>query len=187
MPGGWAEPGTVEALGPALARLEARFGPAVPVILAPGGLTPWFEAFRVCQAAEVWEAHRDWVEQARPSFGPGVADRFRMAAGIGAEAWAGAREARGHIRARMESLLSDGSVLILPTSPGPAPLRDADNAALDDFRTRALHLLCPAGLAGFPQISVPGGVSQKAPVGLGLVGHAGTDRMLVKAVTEAGL
>ncbi|MGF1551448.1 MAG: amidase family protein [Paracoccaceae bacterium] len=70
---------------------------------------------------------------------------------------------------------------MLPTAPSPAPLREADEAALDAFRARALGMLCPAGLAGLPQLSVPAGTVEGGPVGLGLVGPPGGDRTLVAA------
>lgn len=170
---------TVAALAPALAWLEAAHGPAVPVVLAPEGLAAWFDCFRVCQASEVWDAHGAWVEAVKPSFGPGVADRFRMASAITAEQAATARAVRETVRARMEDLLDPATVMVLPTSPGPAPLRDADEPTLDAFRARALQLLCPAGLAGLPQLSMPAGRVEGAPVGLGLVGAPGTDRGLI--------
>jgi amidase len=34
------------------------------------------------QAFEAWQAHGAWLEQAKPSLGPGVSDRFKMAGGI---------------------------------------------------------------------------------------------------------
>ncbi|WP_416898371.1 MAG: amidase family protein [Minwuia sp.] len=40
----------------------------------------WKEAFRILQAAEIRDVHGDWVKEARPAFGPGVKDRFEMAA-----------------------------------------------------------------------------------------------------------
>jgi len=180
-----AAPETVEAVSPALARLEARLGPATPVILAPEGLDTWRETFRVCQAAEVWQAHGAWVERANPAFGPGVADRFRMAAAIEAEEWRRARAGRETVRERMQTLLTGGCALVLPTSPGPAPLREAAEADLDRFRMRALEMLCPAGLAGMPQISLPAGTVDGGPVGLGLVAARGMDRGLIALARDA--
>lgn len=170
---------TVAAVAPTLAKLEARYGSATPVVLAPEGLGTWFECFRTTQAAEVWAAHRDWVEAVNPAFGPGVADRFQMAAAVTAEAWSNAREIRETVVERMQALLPGDAVMVLPTSPGPAPLRAADQAGLDDFRMHALHLLCPAGLAGLPQISCPAGLVDGAPVGLSLLGSRGAERTLI--------
>ncbi|MEO1598962.1 MAG: amidase [Pseudomonadota bacterium] len=181
-----ASANTVAALGPALAHLENKLGPAEPVVLAPDGLDKWFECFRVAQAAEVWQAHGAWVEAVQPAFGPGVSDRFRMAEGIGAEEWNLAISLRQHVRRRLQDLLSDGAVIVMPTSPAPAPMRDADELALNDFRLRSLAMLCAAGLAGLPQVSLPSGRVDGGPVGLSLVGPRGSDRALLAIAADAG-
>ena len=180
-----AEAGTVDAIAPVLARLEAAHGAAIPVVLAPEGLGEWFDTFRICQAAEVWQAHGAWVESAQPAFGPGIADRFRMAAGISADAWAEARAARARIRERITSVMDSDSILVLPSSPGPAPQLEADETTLDAFRGRALKILCTAGLASLPQLSVPAGEVAGAPVGLSLAGAPGRDRALIAVARHA--
>ena len=40
-------------------------------------------------------------------------------------------------------------------------------------------MLCIAGLSGFPQLSMPLGSRDGAPLGLSLLGPAGSDRILV--------
>ncbi|MBJ3777788.1 amidase [Acuticoccus mangrovi] len=168
----WAQamPATVDAVAPTLAALEAAVGPAVPVVVAEEGIDTWFDAFRIAQAAEVWETHGAWVSAVKPNFGPGIADRFAMASAIGSDERAAALAMREKVRARAAALLADGAVVVLPTSPGPAPFRDADEPTLNAFRNRALRMLCLAGHAGLPQLSVPAGVVEGGPVGLSLVG-----------------
>lgn len=180
-----ADAEVVDALAPALARLEARFGAAVPVRLAPEGLETWRETFRVCQAAEVWQVHGAWVEATTPRFGPGVEGRFLAASSITEAAWSAARDQREAVRRRLDRLMGTDGLLILPTAPGPAPLRDAAEPELDAYRGRALELLCPAGLAGLPQLSVPGAHAGGGPVGLGLVGPAGRDGDLLAVAADA--
>ena len=102
-----------------------------------------------------------------------------MASKITDEALAAASQKRAEITARLDDMLGDDAVIALPTSPGPAPLRSADDAGLNDFRMAALDLLCSAGLAGLPQINVPAGVVDGGPVGLSLIGPKGGDDMLL--------
>lgn len=178
----WARTGaqTVAAMAPALARLEARYGAAIPVLIAPEGLDTWREVFKVCQAAEAWQSHGAWIEENAPAFGPGVSDRFEIASKVTAHAWALARKDRERIVGHLMDLLAGGeAVMVLPTGPGPAPKREADEAGLDGFRTRALEMLCLSGLAGLPQLSMPAGTVEGGPVGLSVMGARGTDRALL--------
>jgi amidase len=86
---------------------------------------------------------------------------------------------RGEIAKRMTALLRDDSVLALPTVSDIAPLRDADPKATEDFRARALSLLCIAGLARLPQINLPLGRLNGCPIGLSLIGPRDSDMMLL--------
>jgi amidase len=175
---------TVGALGSMLARLQERLGPLEPILLAPEGLAEWREAFRMHQGREVWQVHGDWITEANPNFGAGIRARFEMAKGITDEEFAWAKAERAKITDRLLSQLDEGTVLALPTSPGPAPLLEADLAAQDDFRARSLEILCPAGHAGLPQLSLPAGVVCGGPVGLSLVASRGGEELLMFAASE---
>jgi amidase len=71
-------------------------------------------------------------------------------------------------------------LLLMPTMPDVAPLVSADEAFLEDYRNQATRMLCLAGLAGFPQLSLPLGTRLGAPLGISLLGPAGSDRSLVR-------
>ena len=77
-------------------------------------------------------------------------------------------------------------MLVLPTRPDVAPLLSADEAALDAYRANAIRLLCTAGLAGVPQVSMPLARRLGAPLGLSLIGPAGSDRSLVALAQAIG-
>lgn len=67
------------------------------------------------------------------------------------------RQRRADIMVRLDALLADNAVFVLPTVPDLAPLlrlRPADPVA---FRERALALLCIAGLGGLPEVTLPFG------------------------------
>ena len=65
-----------------------------------------------------------------------------------------------------------------------APLLSAGASALEVYRANAIRLLCTAGLAGVPQVSMPLARRLGVPLGLSLIGPAGSDRSLV-ALAEA--
>ena len=167
------------ALKPILERFENLYGKAKPIMIAPDGLELWRKTFQIHQAYEIWQCHGKWIEQNNPDFGPGIKDRFEIARSITDEEFLHARDQRKAILKRMDEILTPDRVLIMPTSPGPAPRRDADPAALDDFRTRALEMLCIAGLAKLPQFNLPAASVQGAPTGLSLVGANNMDETLI--------
>src|SRR5437879_5476323 len=88
------------------------------------------------------------------------------------------RDAATVARARMSELLSHGGVLALPTAPFPAPKRTILYGDIDGLRDRILGGTCIAGLSGFPQVTMPVATVDGGPVGLSILGAAGTDRML---------
>ena len=80
----------------------------------------------------------------------------------------------------MTAILGTDGVLVLPTMPDIAPLRSEPESALEDYRNRAIHMLCIAGLAGLPQLSLPMAGRDGAPLGISLLGPAGSDASLVR-------
>ena len=70
-------------------------------------------------------------------------------------------------------------MLILPTMPDIAPLLTESDESLNDYRNKALNLLCLSVLSGLPQVSIPLASRLGAPLGLSLMGPAGSDLSLV--------
>jgi amidase len=166
-------------LEPALARITALLGDARNVTVADDGLPQWFQIFRKLQGAEAWAQHGAWIARAKPKFGPGVRERFEWAATVTAQDVAPLKVRREAITQRMADLLQDNAVLVLPTVHTIAPLRNTPAAELDDFRGRAMSLLCIAGLARLPQISLPLAKFDGCPLGLSLVAARGNDMLLL--------
>jgi amidase len=137
------------------------------------------EAFRLLQAREAWASDGAWISKHRPKMGPDVQERFDIASKVTEEQVAGPRRTREEMDAAMTELLVDDAVLCLPTSPVPAPKRDASLETLGDVRARTMALTCVAGLARLPQISIPAGTVGGAPVGLSFVAARDNDMMLL--------
>jgi amidase len=169
----------VVALQPALARITAAMGSPRTVTVSAEGLPQWFQAFRVLQGAEIHAQLGDWAAQTKPKLGPGVRERMAWVATISAEEVARAQAVRDAARRQMDALLADNAVLVLPTVSDIAPLLNTPAAELDDFRARAMSLLCIAGLAGLPQISLPLATLNACPLGMSLVAARGNDGLLL--------
>jgi amidase len=61
----------------------------------------------------------------------------------------------------------------------PAPRLDASLSEQNAVRERTMGVTAIAGLAGLPEVSLPLGRVNGAPVGLSLVAAAGRDRALL--------
>ena len=186
----WAlVPQTVrDALAPQLARIESVFGGMTDTRLTSDSMSDWFDVFRVCQASEIWNVHGAWVSANDPKFGPGIAERFELASKNDAGSWDAAQAKRLEMIKPLIDTLADDVVMVIPTAPGAAPLLSTSDADLDAYRMAALTMLCPAGLAGLPQLSIPGAQIDGAPLGVSLLGGRGADGLLlaIAAALEAG-
>ena len=174
-----AGPEVTAALTGAVDMVRTFIGNDQPVVIAGDGLEACFATFRTLQGAEIWANHKEWIERTQPNFGPGIRERFAWASTVSESDVTEAQKRRESFSERVYNLLSDGSVLCLPTSPGIAPKCGASGAELDDFRGRAMSLLSAAGLAGLPQISLPLARLNNCPLGLSLVGRRGADMELL--------
>ena len=175
------------ALGSALERVSSRIGKPAGVTVAGEGLSQWFRVFRVLQGAEIWAGHGDWVTRVKPKLGPGVKERIEWTSTIRPAEVDTAREERETIARRMNALLAGNAILVLPTVPGIAPLRNRSQEELNEFRNRAISLLCVAGLARLPQVSLPLAGLDGCPLGLSLVAARGKDTMLLSLARELAL
>lgn len=174
-----AGPAATAALQPGLQRVAALLGKPERVTVSTEGLREWLDVFRILQGHEIWAQHGPWAREVKPHLGPGIRQRMEWASSIGDAEAREARVRRESIARRMDLLLGTQNVLALPTVPNIAPLRNADPQATEDFRARALTLLCIAGLARLPQINLPFGKLNGCPIGLSLIGPRDSDMMLL--------
>lgn len=176
------------ALRPAVAEIAEHLQPAGARIIAAEGLSAWAQVFRSVQGFEAWQAHGAWIESRKPKLMAAVRGRFEAASHITAEAYRDAGGRRSKIRDRVVEIVGQDGVIVLPSLPTIALRIDADEADFEAFRTQALQMLCIAGLAGVPQISLPLGVVDGCPIGLSLIAPPDRDRALValaRAILES--
>jgi amidase len=180
-----AQPGVAEALHPALERLEQLRGRAVSIRLAPEGIDSIFDHFRTVQAEEVWASLGGWVEMMKPRLGPGIRERFAAAKATDAAVAGPGRVFRRVLQARIRPLLAGGAVLVYPTSPCPAPLLTIGMNEQDAVRQATLGVTALAGFCGLPEVTLPAGTVNGAPVGISLVAGPGLDRGLLAFACDA--
>ncbi|KQO10856.1 amidase [Paenibacillus sp. Leaf72] len=179
-----ADSTSVLQLRPFVAELEAVIANTERLTLAPEGLDQWLEAFRTIQGLEIWQTHGEWITREQPAFGPGIAQRFRWASTLRNEDSEQKLEEQCSIRAKLRELLGIDSLLVLPTIPGTAPDRHISGEAADKQRALTMQLCCIAGLSGLPQVTLPVGEVDGAPIGLSIIAGAGQDLKLLRWIVQ---
>ncbi|BDB23948.1 amidase [Cupriavidus sp. P-10] len=172
-------PEACAALSPAIATIEIALGKASPVTVADRPLSELWWAFRYIQGWEAWRSDGALIEQYGLELGADVAARFAFSKSVTRSQFDEASGVRRDFTAHLASLLGDDGVLVLPTMPDIAPLRATPIDALESYRNLASQTLCLTPLSGFPQLSLPLASRDGAPLGISLLGPAGSDRSLI--------
>ena len=177
-------PDAQQALQPALARVAKVLGAPEPVTVSAEGLNEWFEVFRVLQFAEIWNEHREWVTRVKPKFGPAIGKRFEAVAKSDAAEVGRMIPRREELAMRLDKLLANNAILLLPTVPDIAPLKNCPPDQTTAFRERAMGMLCISGIGRLPQVSLPLATVNGCPLGLSMIAARGNDEMLLAVATQ---
>ncbi len=175
-----ADAAVVARIMPALDRLEDLVGPQIAMLAADDYDSEAIAtAYAKLQGREAWETHRGWLEAAKPALGPQTRERFAGAAAVTDDEVARWGEWRARFTRRIAAMMTEGAVMALPAAPAIAPYRGEAPEALADLRRRILILTGLAGHAGLPQITIPCGTVDGAPVGFSIVGRRNGDEALL--------
>jgi amidase len=180
------DPSVAEALAEPAARIERHLGGAAGCTAALQSFDAMYWSFRFLQGREAWISDGAFIECYAPPLGPGVAERFAWSKQVTDRQVADAAAFRNGYRAHLADLLGRDGVLLMPTMPDVAPLLAADESALEAYRNDAIRMLCISGLAGFPQLTLPLASRLGVPLGISLLGPAGSDRSLVALAAAIG-
>ncbi len=183
---GFADPDVGEALQPMVDRLSSLIGEARDEVMAPAGLSVWARAQRTLQPYEGWLTFKDWIDADNPRFAFSVARNLVLASMIPESDRQWAELMRIEARARLRHLLPPGTILCLPTTPFPAPLKGLPISAQEPLRQRISVLTSHGGLTGVPQVSLPGATVNGLPVGLSIIGGRNSDASLVAVARTMG-
>jgi amidase len=177
----WAlvTPEAKKALAAPRRLIESTLGQARPVKVVMDDLDDMYWNFRYIQSHEAWQVNGGFIQRFSPPLGSAVAQRFDWSRDVTDAQASSANQFRTRFKQHLSDLLGEDGVLLLPTMPDIAPRISEPESSLEDYRNRASRMLCISGLSGFPQISLPLAKRAGAPLGISLLGPAGSDRSLV--------
>lgn len=180
-------PAANAALSDRLRALEGVSGAAKPVTVYTQPIDPVYTAFRNLQSHEIYAIHGPWVEKFKPPLGAPIAGRFAFAKGVSDADVAAGRTIRANFSQHIHKLIGESGILIAPVVHGSAPRLDDNAEAQDAYRHEAMVFLQVAGMAGLPQLVIPAGKVDGAPLGLSLIGSRGMDRALIALAEKISL
>lgn len=169
----------VEQVFSALSSKLASKRQNVATISDDDGLEDWRQTYITISGREGWTAHGAWIEEHRPVFGPAIAGRWEMARSVTEAAANAALTRKERIRSHIRSILEEDGIAVIPSAASVAPLLTASAADIDAIRARCFRITCIAGLGGLPQVSIPFVGKSGLPIGVSLLGPAGSDHALV--------
>ena len=163
-----------------LALVEAALGKAAETRVLMDDPEAAYWCLRRIQGYEAWKVHGPLIERFDPPLGPGIAERFAWSRTVTDAQHAEATVYRERFTQQLAEVLGSDGVLVMPTVADIAPRTTDGGQEMENYRNRSIQMLCVAGLSGIAQISLPLGRRLGAPLGLSLLGPAGSDRGLVR-------
>ncbi|WP_119168082.1 amidase [Algihabitans albus] len=177
-----ASEATRTALQPHLDKLTGAATHVEDRTLADEGLPVWRDRQIALQQREAWANFQRWIQETNPRFAYTVAANFAAGAALDPQVHEAAVHSWPAMRGAVLELLSEDTLLCLPTVPDPAPIRGASTSEAYRDWPRIAQLTCVSGLAGTPQVTIPAGAVAGGPVGLSLIAPPGRDSDLAAAV-----
>jgi len=137
----------------------------------------WAESFEIFAPIQAWEAARIHVGHYE-EFQPAIRDRLEWGARFTDDEIAVLRKRHDEFRTRVDEMLAEQEILMLPATPVAQLTYGADHR---NARSRILRYTTPFSLAGVPVVTAP-----TRPGGMQLAAARGNDEALVGLAARLG-
>jgi AtzE family amidohydrolase len=142
----------------------------------------------VITSAEAGELHAARLRTNAMEFDPATRDRLTAGALIPAAWYVRAQRFRSWFHERIDETFERFDVLVAPATPHSATLAGQKSIVVEGVETEIRQNLGvftqPITLAGIPVVSVPVSEAGALPLGVQLIGRAGSERVLLALATE---
>jgi amidase len=150
------------------------------------GIAGLYSAFLKCVGADIARSTIPFIFGSRMPLARGIDGRAAQARDLTEAEVVVANEVRGRFTTHITQILGKNGVLLAPVVHDIPFELDAPVEVFDQFRHLSQPLLCIAGMAGLPQVTMPASVIEGAPYGVSLIGPKGSDLALIALAARLG-
>jgi len=156
----------------------SRLGASVRDVTLPP-LQDWQACCMIIMLAEAYAVHEPWLRTRFNDYGKCFRDRVAPGAFISSADYMAATRHRRELQEKLARVMTDVDLLILPSTPGPAPLtEDVGSYGLFEIP----NFTMPFNVAGTPALSLCNGYSAGGlPLSLQIVGRPFEDATVLRA------
>lgn len=141
--------------------------------------------FKKILCAEIWTTIGTWAKKVNLEFSKKTYVDFSYMEGIDRTTLSDAFKRKELYAAELNSLLSPGSLLCIPSSPDVAPLRNKEYKQTNEFDYEKLRpLVALSSLGKLPQINIPLEGIDSPPLGISLLAGYNQDCFLIHIVKK---
>lgn len=141
--------------------------------------------FKKLICAEIWGTIGSWVKEVKLEFSKSTYVDFSYMASIDRTTIPAALRQREIYADKLNTLLSTGNLLCIPSTPDVAPLRNKDYKKVNEFNYEKLRpLVALSSLGRLPQINIPIEVTNTPPLGISLLSGYRQDYFLINIVKK---
>ena len=173
-----------KAFRPVIDWVASQVGDAEEIEVAGGHIADWIQTFRKFQGWEVWESYGGWYNQYHPKISKPVLERVLWTSTITRNEYYEAFEQRKPIIARIDEIVADGGILLIPTASSVAPLKSITEEDMNRLRGQSMKSLVLSPLSGCPQVNIPLAEMEDVPLGISVIGARGTDTELCRFAAD---
>lgn len=163
----------------ALDHLKAGFEKADSERLFEDRIDDWVKTFRTVQGYEVWESYGSWINKYRPPLSRGPKERLAWASTLTLQEYRNALEEREEIIRSIHEIVSNDTILCIPTTCSMPPFKNDTAERINDIRMKSSKFLAISPLSNTPHLTLPLVWDEGVSLGISLIGAAGSDMSLI--------
>lgn len=179
-----AAPNIAPDIVSAMASAQGHFDSVKHINISDTIKSDCIELFNSIRGFEAWQCHGQWLEEFDPVMAPAIKERFLNCKNATEDEANKGRTQQRELQQKLAELLNDDTALCFPTTTALPPLETASAEALQQNRMANMALCAVASLSGFPQVSIPIGLTSYNPfvkTGLSLLANFGMDLAIINA------